>query len=81
MAASPICYHRHGSIQLSAGEASAAVMTLNEASLAVPGLTIGVVRRAYKCADAVLRTPAQSAVVWNIVKQQAIVIAKPNWAF
>ena len=56
-------------------------MTLNQSSLPVSGLTVGIVRWTEEGGDAVLLAPAKRAVVGYVVKEKAVVIPKPNGTF
>ena len=67
-----------GAVVLQTGEVAAAVMAGDQAPLAVPGLAVAVVGGFPEDGNPMDLTPAQGAVVGEVVEQQALVIAKPN---
>ena len=57
------------------------MVAADQATLLVPGLAIGVIGWLTEHRHAVLFTPAQGAVVGDVVEQEAVVIAEPHRSF
>ena len=66
-------------VVLNTGEFSLAVVARDQPALTIAGLAIGKAGWFPEHTHPVLLVPAQGAVVGNVVKEQALVIAKPHW--